>query len=163
MYVHVTLTVGFIGHTENFCSDKFESNSASSKKKWGVYLRAENNYASGGHKEASKWLVGGRSKNFGCRKEEGTTINDNQSSHSMAFDGYGISNHKIYGSVKVGINAESRVLTFFKFMECQRSDETRLVRWWTEIDPAKNTSGGSKKEEVKTNKFFFASNLTKSD
>ncbi|KEH26398.1 hypothetical protein MTR_6g053790 [Medicago truncatula] len=110
-------------------NDKFESCSASSKKKWGAYLRAENDSVGSSHKEATKWIVGGRSKNYGGRKEGGKTINDNHNRHSMAID---------------GINAESRSLTFFRYMECQRLDGTGLVRWWTEIDLTEITSGGSK-------------------
>lgn len=34
---------GVIGHSENFCSDKFEASSEGNSKKWGAYLRAENN------------------------------------------------------------------------------------------------------------------------
>lgn len=51
------------------------------KKKRGSYLCADNYSAGGGHKVASEWIVGGQSKNFGGRKEEGTSINDNQSIH----------------------------------------------------------------------------------
>ena len=67
---------GTIGHLEIFCSDKFVAGSASSEKKWGAYFRAENNSIGGGHKEARKWIVGGRSKISSGRKEEGATIND---------------------------------------------------------------------------------------
>jgi len=118
---------GAIGHSENFCSDKFESEPDSSKKKWGAYLRAENSFVGGGNKETSKWIVGGRNKNSGGRKDEGATINDTHS-HSLTINGNGISTHKVYGRIKVGINAETRALTFFKYMECQRSDGTGLVR-----------------------------------
>jgi len=61
---------GAIGHSENFCSDKFESGSTTSKKKWGAYLCADNNSVGGLHKEVSKWVVGDQSKNFGGWKEE---------------------------------------------------------------------------------------------
>lgn len=107
--------------------------------------------------------MGDRNKNSSGRKEERTSINDNHNSHSLAIKGYRIPNHKVYGRIKVGINAESRALTFFKFMECQRSDGTRIVRWWTEIDPNESTSSEPRKEEVKTNTKIFAPNLTKSD
>lgn len=104
----------------------------------------------------------GRSKNFGGCKEEGGAINDIQS-HSLAFNGNGISNHKVYGCIKVGINAETRALTFFKYMECQRSDGTSLVRWWTEIDPTEVITNEDTREEARTDPKVFAPNLTKSD
>jgi len=153
---------GAIGHSENFCSDKFESGSTSSEKKWGAFLRAENSSVGGSNKEASKWIVGGRSKNSGGRNEEGVAINDIHS-HSLAINGNGISNHKVYGRIKVGINVETRALTFFKYMECQRSDGTGLVRRWTEIDPTEINIGGDNQEEVRTSTKVFAPNLTKSD
>jgi len=118
---------GAIGHTKNFCSGKYESCSAKSKKKWGSQLQQENNSV-GGHKVTSKWLIGGRSKNFGGWKEEGTLINDNQSSDSITYDGYGKSRHKIYGRIKVEVDAQTRTITFYKFMECQWLDEAGLLR-----------------------------------
>lgn len=148
---------GAIGHTENFCSDKLETSSASSEKKWGAFLRAENFSSGGGNKVASRWIVDGRNKNSGGRNDEGTSINGIKSNHLMVIDG--ISNHKIYGRIKVDIDLQSRALKFFKFMECQRSDETGLVRWWTEIDPTEEIESGSKKEEVITKKKLFAPNL----
>jgi hypothetical protein len=153
---------GVIGHSENFCSDKFESGSENSEKKWGAYLRAENNSIGDGNKEASKWIVGGRSKNSGGRKEEGVAINGVQS-HSRAITSCGISNHRIFGRIKVGINAETRSLTFFKYTECQRSDGTGLVRWWTEIDPAEVTIDKVNQEDVRMSTKLFALNLNKSD
>lgn len=153
---------GVIGHSENFCSVKFESGSTSGMKRWGAYLRAENNSSSGGQKEGNKWVIGGRSRVSGDRKDEGADINDNQS-HSMTTNGNGISNHKLYGRIKVGINAETRALTFFKYMECQRSDGSGLVRWWTEIDPTEITTSEPKQNEVQSGKKLFAPNLTKSD
>jgi len=81
----------------------------------------------------------------------------------MIVDGYANSRHKIYGRFKVEIDVQTRALKFFKFMECQRSNGTGLVRRWTKIDSTENTSGGCRKEEVKTNKKIFALNLTKSD
>jgi len=112
---------------------------------------------------ASKWIIGGRSKNYGGRKEEGTSINGNQSSHSIAFDGCRNSRHKIYGRVKVEVDAHTRALTFYKFMECQRSDGAEIVRLWTVINPTENISGGALIEKVRTKKKNFVPNLTKSD
>jgi hypothetical protein len=37
------------------------------------------------------------------------------------------------------------------------------VRWWTEIDPMEDNSGGAPQEEVKNSAKVFAPNLTKSD
>ena len=54
-------------------------------------------------------------------------------------------------------------VTFFKYMECQRSDGTGLVRWWIKIDPTEVTDGGANQEEVRTNTKVFAPKLTKSD
>jgi hypothetical protein len=113
---------GAIGHTENFCSDKFESSSASSERKWGAYFRAENSSSGGGNKVASRWIVDGRSKNSGGRNDEGSSINGFQSNNLSVIDGN--SSHKFYGRIKVGIDVQSRALKFFKFMECQRSDGT---------------------------------------
>ena len=81
----------------------------------------------------------------------------------MVIDGNKVSNHKVYGRIKVRIDSELRTLTFFKYMKCQRSDGTGLVRWWTEIDPMEINIGGPNQEEVRNNKKTFAPNLTKSD
>lgn len=81
----------------------------------------------------------------------------------MTIDESGVSNHKLYGRIKVGIDAETRSLTFYKYMECQRSDGSGLVRWWTEIDPTEITTSGPKQKEVQFGKKLFAPNLTKSD
>lgn len=153
---------GVIGHSENFCNDKFENSSTSDKKKWGAHIRAENNSGGGGQKETSKWIIGGRSKVSGDRKDDGNVINENSNS-LMTIDENGVSNHKLYGRIKVGIDAESRSLTFYKFMECQRSDGSGLVRWWTEIDPTEIPTSRPKQKEVHLGKKLFAPNLTKSD
>lgn len=153
---------GAIGHTENFCNDKFESSFSNSEKKWGAYLRADNNSVGGSSKETNKWITGDRSKNSGGRQEEGRAINDIQS-HLLSVKGNGTSNHKLFGRIKVGINTETRALTFFKYMECQWSDGTGLVRWWTEIDPTEIMANEDTREEPRTGSKVFAPNLTKSD
>jgi len=153
---------GIIGHSENFCSEKFESGSAGRVKKWGAYLRAENNTVGGGQKEVNRWITGGRNKGSGGQMEGGATINDHHG-HSMVIDGNKVSNHKVFGRIKVRIDPELRTLTFFKYMECQRSNETGLVRWWTEINPLEINVDGPNHKEANNNKKTFVPNLTKSD
>jgi len=50
---------GSIGHTENFCNHKYESNASSGGKKWGPHLHAENKSVGVGKPEANGWCVVG--------------------------------------------------------------------------------------------------------
>lgn len=153
---------GSIGHTDNFCQKKFETNFVAGHKRWGPHLRAENN-SFGGGSASSKWIIDGRSSNSGGRPVEGTSINEGQTSQFNAGNNSSISNHRFYGRIKVEIELLSRSLIIYKYSECQRSNGEGMVQWWTVVDPKDLNGKDINMEGCETSKGPFVPELTKSD
>lgn len=153
---------GVLGHTNNFCDKKAEANEKNVGRQWGRYIRAESSSANDS-KSASKWLVGGRSASSGGRRGADPAINESNGNNSKSGNGHEFFNHRIYGRIKVTIDPDTRLLQFYKYTECQRSNGADLIRWWTNIDPMEVHSRKNTVEEPRFREENFASNLGCSD
>jgi hypothetical protein len=105
---------GVIGHTENFCTKHYDATFTEVEKGWGNYLRAENSNTSGGV-AANRWLRGGRSSDRGGR---GGAVNAgfNAVTDNAAINA-NVTQHAIHGRIKIGRDASTRKLIFYKLME----------------------------------------------
>ncbi|GAU25702.1 hypothetical protein TSUD_216310 [Trifolium subterraneum] len=101
---------GIIGHTENFCSKRFEADYIVGEKGWGNYLRAENGGAT-----ANKWLRNVGSSDRGGR--EGAINAGFNVCEVNALTDETFTKHKIHGGVKISRDPSTRSLMFFKQLE----------------------------------------------
>jgi len=101
---------GIIGHTENFCLKKYDSDYVEKEKEWGNFLKAENNNMGGGP-VTNKWLREGDATTNG----RGVGGSGNPSG-ANAGTGWieGSWSHKIHGRVKITRDTSTRSLVFFK-------------------------------------------------
>jgi hypothetical protein len=110
---------GLLGHTENFCSKKFEEGMYEGGRRWGNFLRAEVGGNAGGA-TTNKWLRGGRNTVRGGRSggQNGglNANNDNNGSNNTGLNaGNGFWQHAIYGRVKVERDLVTKSFLFFKW------------------------------------------------